>query len=134
MGAGQFVSGLGGESSLDSGAIGDAVSGEGGGVGGGVEEVGVSGLERSGSALKSDPHHSFPAVVDNFAKDGKRFSIPTRGPGGQIVRNSELLQVEGSLNGTAGVFEWIIDQGEVTHRRFIPGGTVTGVPNQIPGR
>jgi hypothetical protein len=26
-----------------------------------------------------------------------------------------------------------IDQGQATHRRFIPGGTTTGFPNQIPG-
>ena len=30
--------------------------------------------------------------------------------------------------------EWIVDQGSMTHRRFIPGGNVTGFPNQIPGR
>lgn len=95
---------------------------------------GLSGVERAGSALKADLNHAFPDVVDNFARDGTRFSIPTRGPGGQVVRNSELFQVEGSLNGKDGVFEWIVDQGSMTHRRFIPGGTVTGFPNQVPGR
>lgn len=95
---------------------------------------GVSGLPRTGSALKGDPHHAFPNLVDNFARDAQRFEIPTKGPGGVVVRTSELFQVEGSLNGKAGVFEWIVDQGSVTHRRFIPGGTVTGFPNQIPGK
>ena len=89
---------------------------------------------RVGSALKSDPHHAFPNLIDNFASDAQRFTIPTRGPGGKVVRQSELLQVEGSLSGRQGVFEWIIDQEQVTHRRFIPGGRVTGSPNQIPGK
>jgi hypothetical protein len=95
---------------------------------------GVSASPRAGSALKSDPHHAFPDVVDNFAGSAKQFQIPTRGPGGTVVRHSELYQVEGSLNGRNGVFEWIVDQGNMTHRRFIPGGTITGYPNQIPGR
>lgn len=45
---------------------------------------------------------------------------------------SELRQIEGSNNGVSGVFEWIVDEGNVTHRRFIPGAQVTGLPNQIP--
>ena len=28
-------------------------------------------------------------------------------------------------------FEWIVDQYNVTHRRFIPGGTVTGLPTKF---
>ena len=93
---------------------------------------GLSGVNRVGSALKTDAQHAFPDVVDNFAAEGSKFSIPTKGPGGVVVRNSELFQVEGSLNGRSGVFEWIVDQGEMTHRRFIPGGKVTGYPNQVP--
>lgn len=93
---------------------------------------GLSGVNRMGSALKTDAQHAFPDVVDNFATEGSKFSIPTKGPGGVVVRNSELFQVEGSLNGKSGVFEWIVDQGEMTHRRFIPGGKVTGYPNQVP--
>jgi filamentous hemagglutinin len=37
-------------------------------------------------------------------------------------------RLEGSLNGVAGRFEWIIEKGAVTHRMFVGGGTVTGVP------
>jgi hypothetical protein len=89
---------------------------------------------RIGSANKPpDGQHSFNDIVDNYAGEATRFDIPTKGPGGSIVRTSELRQIQGSNNGTKGVFEWIIDQGNVTHRRFIPGGRVTGLPNQIPG-
>ncbi|MGL1933181.1 MAG: hypothetical protein OCC45_15710 [Desulfotalea sp.] len=35
-------------------------------------------------------------------------------------------------NVKGGAFEWIVDQGNVSHRRFIPGGKLTGFPNQIP--
>jgi hypothetical protein len=72
-------------------------------------------------------------IIDNYAGEATRFDIPTKGPGGSIIRTSELRQIQGSNNGTEGIFEWIIDQGGVTHRRFIPGGRVTGLPNQIPG-
>jgi filamentous hemagglutinin len=93
----------------------------------------IQGLPRTGSALKADPHHAFPDLVDNFVGDAQKFRIPTKGPGGKVVRESDLYQLQGSLRGKPGVFEWIVDQGEVTHRRFIPGGTTTGFPNQIPG-
>lgn len=93
---------------------------------------GVSGIPRTGSALKTDLHHAFPDLVDNFSGSGQVFSIPTKGPGGVVVRQSDLHQVTGSLNGGDGVFEWIVDVDEITHRRFIPGGTVTGFPNQVP--
>jgi hypothetical protein len=63
--------------------------------------------------------HGFPNVVDNFASSASSFGL----------RNgAALYQVEGSLNGVAGRFEWIVDQGAVTHRMFVGGGTVNGVP------
>ena len=92
----------------------------------------VLGKPRTASATKIDPHHAFPDLVDNFVGDAHKFSIPTKGVGGQIVRHSELYQIEGSLNGRSGIFEWIIDQGKVTHRRFIPNGKIAGYSNQVP--
>lgn len=92
----------------------------------------LNNIERAGSALKQDPHHAFPDIVDNFVGDAQKYLIPTKGPGGIVVRESELYQLPGSLRGDEGVFEWVVDQGQVTHRRFIPGGKTTGYPNQVP--
>jgi hypothetical protein len=93
----------------------------------------VIGKPRVGSANKPpDGQHGFNDIIDNYAGDATKFDIPTKGPGGKVVRTSELRQLEGSNNGVDGVFEWIVDQGNVTHRRFIPGGKVTGYPNQVP--
>jgi filamentous hemagglutinin len=95
----------------------------------------VIGKPRVGSANKlPDGQHGFNDIIDNYAGDAAKFEIPTKGPGGEVVRVSELRQIEGSNNGISGVFEWIVDEGNVTHRRFIPGGQVTGLPNQIPKR
>jgi hypothetical protein len=99
---------------------------------GGAVENAVLGSSRTGSATKVDPLHSFPNMVDNYVGGATKFSIPTKGLGGTVVRQSDLYQLEGSLNGKQGVFEWIVDQGQVTHRRFIPNGQVTGFPNQVP--
>lgn len=90
---------------------------------------------RVGSANKiPDGQHGFNDIIDNYSAIAKTFRIPTKGPGGQVTRYSELMQIEGSNNGISGVFEWIVDQEKVTHRRFIPGGKVTGHPNQIPNK
>ncbi|MFV0237433.1 MAG: hypothetical protein ACK5HU_02715 [Flavobacteriales bacterium] len=41
-----------------------------------------------------------------------------------------MYQIEGSLRGTEGIFEWLVEtRGILTHRVFIPGGTITGKPN-----
>ncbi|MDA8142164.1 MAG: fibronectin type III domain-containing protein [Desulfobacteraceae bacterium] len=93
----------------------------------------VIGKPRVGSANKlPDGQHGFNDIIDNYAGDAAKFDVPTKGPGGKVVRTSELRQIEGSNNGVDGVFEWIVDKGNVTHRRFIPGGKVTGYPNQVP--
>lgn len=93
---------------------------------------GLTGTPRSGSALKLDAHHAFPNLVDNTSSGATRSLIPRRGPGGVVRGQDELLQRAGSLNGRDGVFEWIVRDGKVVHRRFIPGGVVNGVPNQVP--
>jgi hypothetical protein len=41
---------------------------------------------------------------------------------------TEHLGIVDTHYGVAGRFEWIIDQGMVTHRMFVAGGTVNGVP------
>ena len=39
-----------------------------------------------------------------------------------------FYQLEGSLNGTAGRFEWIIQDEKVVHRMFVVGGGINGIP------
>ena len=99
--------------------------------------MGDGGLQflRVGKALKQDAHHAFPDIVDNFAGDAQRFKIPYRIAGGEIAGQSDLFQLEGALQGksgrmSSGIFEWIVHDGQVTHRRFIEGGQITGFPNQ----
>jgi hypothetical protein len=87
-------------------------------------------MARVGSAMKSDAYHSSTSwVTDDPA--AQRFSF-TGGDG--VVR--ELYQLRGELNEKPGVFEWIVDRSGVkpviTHQRFIPGGDITGYPNQKP--
>jgi hypothetical protein len=90
----------------------------------------LSQLDRVRSGLKSDPfHRSVSWVVDN--PDAQQFAIT----GGDGVGRT-LYQLPGELNGKSGVFEWIVDESGsnpvINHQRFIPGGTVTGYPNQVP--
>ena len=111
---------------------------------------------RIGSATKaSDGQHGFPDIVDNYA--GEAIHTKIKGNDG-ILR--DLYQLEGgykyydskieynqniSVNGvthkmdiintkvldTNGIFEWIVEpSGNVSHRRFIPNGKITGYPNQ----
>ncbi len=90
----------------------------------------ASGMERTGTALtRSDAfHRSVSWVVDNPA--AQRFAIK----GGDGVPR-ELYQLPGEVNGKSGVFEWIIDRSGsnpvINHQRFIPGGSINGVPNQV---
>jgi len=60
--------------------------------------------------------------------EGKVFTIK----GGDGIER-KLLQAEGAFNNKEGIFEYIYDnKGNVTHQRFIEGGSVTGTPNQRP--
>jgi hypothetical protein len=82
---------------------------------------------RSGSALKKDAYHAFDNIIDNYASHAKKFDLV----GGDGITR-QLYQIEGSLNGANGVFEWIVDPRPncgVTHRLFIKNGMVTGIPN-----
>ena len=74
-------------------------------------------LPRTGRALKTDPYHAFPNIVDNYA------GYATKSP----INNGTLYQLQGSLNGTAGRFEWIVQNQQVTHRMFVKGGTINGI-------
>ncbi len=67
----------------------------------------LKGKPRIGSANKTDPTHRFNDIIDNYADGATKFDIPTKGPGGKIVRNSELRQIEGGLNGRGRCFEFI---------------------------
>jgi hypothetical protein len=83
----------------------------------------ILGAQRVGSALKNDPYHAFNNIVDNYAGMATKTSC----------NNGMLYQLSGSYNGVAGRFEWIIDSngmhaGQVTHRLFVAGGTMNGVP------
>ena len=75
-------------------------------------------LPRSGSALKNDSYHAFPNIVDNYAG----YATKTR------INNGTLYQLQGSLNGISGRFEWIIQNNQVTHRFFVQGGGINGIP------
>ena len=85
---------------------------------------------RTSSALKLDAQHAFDDIIDNYASYAKEFDLV----GGDKVTR-KLYQVEGSLNGKKGIFEWIIDPDPskgVTHRRFIEGVEIIGKPNAYP--
>ncbi|OFD77171.1 hypothetical protein BWGOE8_32830 [Bacillus mycoides] len=82
---------------------------------------------RTGSALKIDELHAFNKIIDNYVNYASKFDLV----GGDGIKR-QLYQVEGSLNGKKGVFEWIVDPDPkkgVTHRRFIEGVGVTGKAN-----
>ncbi|MEF9956287.1 MAG: VENN motif pre-toxin domain-containing protein [Acinetobacter sp.] len=67
--------------------------------------------------------HGFNDIIDNFAGSAHKTILSS---------GASLYQVEGTLNGVAGRFEWIIDPklGGVSHRMFVKNGKITGVPTK----
>ena len=63
--------------------------------------------------------HGFPDIVDNYAGFATRTNLR---PG------ARLYQLLGSNNGVAGRFEWIVENGQITHRMFVEGGKLNGIP------
>ena len=83
-----------------------------------VENLGRQSVREFGPEAKQ---HGWSDIVDNYIGDATKFDLPD---------GAKLYQLEGSNQGRPGIFEWILNNGKVTHRRFIPGGRITGRPNQ----
>ena len=86
-----------------------------------VDEVagqGTKSLQKEISINESGSTTIHNDIVDNYA------GYATQTP----LNNATLYQLEGSLNGVTGRFEWITQYGNVTHRMFIQNGTMNGVP------
>ena len=85
--------------------------------------------ERIGQALKTDRYHSVLGrrqIQNLVASRGARFNF--RGNDGVSY---SLYQAIGRFNGRPGVYEYIVNSNrQITHQRFIPGGRITGTPNQ----
>lgn len=130
---GQKVSGV--NSKVIEELKGPVIDGKRVGSGKKVDEVKpVWGRDEKGKPFidKEFPHvskeHGFSDVVDNYSRFAQKFPLV----GGDDVKR-ELYQIKGSNNGGKGVFEWIIEpNGDMSHRRFIENGVITGKPNQIP--
>jgi RHS repeat-associated protein len=81
--------------------------------------------EPVGKALKDDIFHRAASFMrETAARSGTVFQIS-----GAQGAKSTLTQVSGDLNGQAGRYEYIVDAlGQLTHQRFVPGGSINGVP------
>jgi len=129
---GQKVSGV--NSKVIEELEGPVIEGKRVGSGKKVDEVKpVWGRDEKGKPFieKEFPHvskeHGFSDVVDNYSRFAENFPLV----GGDNIKR-ELYQIKGSNNGKKGIFEWIVEpNGDVSHRRFIEDGVITGKPNQI---
>lgn len=67
--------------------------------------------------------HGFNDIIDNYAGQATKTTLNN---------GATLHQLEGSLNGVSGRFEWIVDPklGGVSHRMFVPNGTINGIPSK----
>ena len=75
----------------------------------------------------NDAEHYFSSIVENYTSIASKYTIK----GGDGMYRS-LYQLDGSLRGKGGIFEWIVETGgSINHRRFIVGGNVNG---RIGGR
>ena len=80
----------------------------------------------TGSALKDDIFHMAATFKRaDAAENGARFRLV-----GGDDRVRTLFQLKGDLNGVPGRYEYIVDQGQLTHQRFVPHGSLNGVPNK----
>ncbi|MFI6168905.1 hypothetical protein ACIBCN_19140 [Nocardia sp. NPDC051052] len=80
--------------------------------------------ERTGSGLKSDKYHrSATFAAEDIGTKGIVFDIV----GGDGAART-LVQMPGELNGVTGRFEWILQDGKVTHQMFVKNGTINGKP------
>lgn len=62
--------------------------------------------------------HGFSDIIDNYAGLADVTDLG----------NAKLYQIQGSQNGVMGRFEWIIQDGKVTHRMFVRNPELNGVP------
>lgn len=62
--------------------------------------------------------HGFSDIIDNYAGLADVTDLG----------NAKLYQIQGSQNGVMGRFEWIIQDGKVTHRMFVGNPELNGVP------
>ena len=67
--------------------------------------------------------HGFNDIIDNYAGHATKTNLNN---------GAKLYQLKGSLNGVSGRFEWIVDPklGGVSHRMFVPNGTINGIPSK----
>lgn len=82
----------------------------------------VRGASPVGSGRKPDAQHAASSFgIDRIASQGSVFRIV----GGDGVTRT-LIQVPE----VDGRYEWIVDDcGNLTHARFVPGGSINGIPN-----